>query len=74
MLSSAQIPLQVLALDRGHSEVFPKEVLGSVSSAVASVTDNRDRHLHVCLVVGEHLLESVRHACETLAAADFALQ
>ena len=66
MLSSAQIPLQVFALDRGLTEVLPKEVLGTVTSAVASVTDYRDHHLHICPVVCEHLLEAVGHDREIL--------
>jgi hypothetical protein len=41
---------------------------------VATVTDNRDDHLNVCLVVREHLLVKVGHACEVRLAADSALK
>jgi len=59
MLSSAQITLQILALDRSFTEILPKEVLGLLTSTVTAVTDYRDHHLDICLVVSENLLKAV---------------
>jgi len=72
-LSSAQIPLQILALDRGFAEILGKEVLGTLSPTVTAVTDYGDHHLDVCLVVREDLLEAAGQGHEVLRGSYLAL-
>ena len=55
-------------------EALSKIVLGSVSSAVSTVTDYRDDKFAILLVVGENSFESVGQAEEVLVCPDFALQ
>jgi len=59
LIALAELTLEVLALNRCFLEALAEEVLGSVSTAVATVPDHGYDHLLVDGVVREHLLEAV---------------
>lgn len=64
----------MLALDRGVAEAFSVEVLRGVTSAVASVPDDRHHHLLVALVAREHALESLRQVEEVILSSNLRLK
>ena len=59
-----QIPLQTFALNCCLPETLTEVVLGAVSSAMASVTDNRNDNFLVFSVVGKNAFESVAEVVE----------
>ena len=71
---ATELSLKLFALNSCVPEALSKIVLGSVSSAVSTVTDDRDDEFAVLSVVSENPLESVGQAKEVLVGSDFALQ
>lgn len=69
-----ELPLELFALNCCVPEALSKIVLGPVSAAVATVTDDRDDEFAILLVVGENPFESVGQAKEFLSGTDFAFQ
>ena len=69
----AELPLELFALNCCVPETLSKIVLGSVSSAVPTVTDDRDDDFAVLLVVGKNSFESVGETKELLSRSDSAL-
>ena len=59
-----QVPLQTFALNCCLPETLSKVVLGAVSSAMASVTDNWNDKLPVFSVVGKNAFESITEVVE----------
>lgn len=66
--------LKLFALNCCVPETLSKIVLGSVSSAVSTVTDDRDDEFAILVVVSENAFESVGQAKEVLVGSDLALQ
>ena len=59
-----QVPLHAFALNCCLPETLSKVVLGAVSSAMASVTDNWNDKFSVLLVVGKNAFESITEVVE----------
>jgi hypothetical protein len=74
LLYGAELALNVLALDSCIAEALSEEVLGSVSTAVASVSAHGDNQTLVFLVVSEDFLEAVSQVKELLVAGNLALK
>jgi len=69
-----EVPLKLFALNCCVPETLSKIVLGSVSSAVSTVTDDWDDEFAVPFVVSENPLEPIGKAKELLSRADLALK
>ena len=63
----------MFALNCCVSETLSEVVLGAVTAAMASVTDNGDHELFVLLVVSEDLLEAVAQVVEVDILGDLRL-
>ena len=59
-----QVPLHTFALNCCLPETLTKVVLGAVSSAMASVTDNWNDNFPVLSVVGKNAFESIAEVVE----------
>ena len=70
----SEVPLQTFALNCCVPETLSEVVLGSVSAAVASVTDHWDDNLPVLLVVGEDALKAIAQVVELLFLGDLRLK
>ena len=70
----AELPLELFALNCCVPETLSKIVLGSVSSAVPTVTDDRDDEFAILLVVGKNAFEAIREVKEFLSLSHSALQ
>lgn len=62
----SEVPLQTFALNCCVPETLSEVVLGSVSSAMASVTDNGHDQFAILLVVGENAFEAIAQVVELL--------
>lgn len=71
---AAELSLKLFALNCCVPKALSKIVLGSVSSAVSTVTDDGDNEFSILVVVSENPFESVGEAKELLVGADFALE
>mmetsp|Transcript_18895 Transcript_18895/g.25620 ORF Transcript_18895/g.25620 Transcript_18895/m.25620 type:complete len:84 (-) Transcript_18895:955-1206(-) len=60
----SETSLQTFALNCCVPETLSEVVLGTVSTAVAAVTDDRNDHLAVFFVVRENLLEAIAEVVE----------
>ena len=60
----SHISFQAFALNCCFPETLAEVVLGAVSSAVATVTDDWDYNFHVLLVISEDAFESVAQVVE----------
>ena len=69
-----EVPLELFALNCCVPETLSKIVLGSVSSAVPTVTDDWDDDFAILLVVSENFLESIGQTKELFSLTDFALK
>ena len=58
--------LKAFALNRSVAETLSKVVLGSVTAAMASITDNRNDELPILLVISEDALESIAQVIEVM--------
>ena len=63
-LLRSEASFQTFALNCCFPETLAEVVLGAVSSAVATVTDDWDYKFHVLLVISEDALESVAQVVE----------
>jgi len=69
----SEVSFQTFALNCCVPETLSEVVLGTVSSSVASVTDDGDNQLPVFLVVGENALETVAEVVEVVANGNLRL-
>lgn len=74
LFSRSQFTLETLALNHGFAETFAKEVLGVISTTMATVTANRNDQSLVLLVVSKHALKAVGKRGELVGGGDFALE
>ena len=70
----SEASLQAFALNCCVPETLSEVVLGTVSTAVAAVTDHRNDYLAVFLVVGENLLKSIAQVVEVNVLTDLRLE
>ena len=70
----AELPLELFALNCCVPETLSKIVLGSVSSTVPTVTDDRDDELAIILVVRKDAFESIREGGKVLHLSNSALK
>ncbi len=70
----SEVPLQAFALNCCVPETLSEVVLGSVSSTMASVTDNRHDQFAIFLVVGENAFEAITQVVELLILRNLRLE
>ena len=70
----AELPLELFALNCCVPETLSKIVLGSVSSAVSTVTDDRDNEFPIFFVVSENSFESIRETEELFSLPNSAFK
>lgn len=71
---TSKVSLQFLRLEGLLSEAFAEEVLGSLTSSVASVSSDWNHKFCVWLVLREYPLEAITEREEILSLRDFALE
>jgi len=70
----AELPLELFALNCCVPETLSKIVLGSVSSTVPTVTDDRDDKFAILFVVSKDAFESIREGGEVFLLSNSALK